>query len=63
MYMLLTRVLGNMPGATLFGMLLDHACVLWNRDQTRRYCIQYDTQTMALYIFALSECAGVRARE
>jgi hypothetical protein len=62
MYMLMTRGLGNMPGATLFGMLLDYACVIWNRDQTRRYCIQYDTQKMAWYIFSLGECVCARPR-
>ena len=45
---------GSMPGAILFGAILDHSCSLWEtRCEGERSCLYYDNNSMAMHMLCL----------
>ncbi|KAF8356007.1 hypothetical protein PRIPAC_97630, partial [Pristionchus pacificus] len=46
------RVFGSIPGAVVFGMLIDTTCLHWMKDcGDSQKCVVYDTTKLSLYTF------------
>ena len=50
-FYILFQISGSLPGAIIFGLLLDSSCILWNEEcGVRGQCHLYDRVKASVYI-------------
>ncbi|NXU46691.1 SO4C1 protein, partial [Drymodes brunneopygia] len=55
------RLLGTIPGPILFGVAIDHSCILWdiNECKTKGACWVYDNGRMAFLLMGISAACKI----